>query len=86
MERTREMVKKVMDEEMVDIYDKYFTQQEINDFITFYKSKSGQKMVAREPDIQKDIMIIMMKKFTPEFQQSMMNEMEEIRKDQPKEN
>ena len=86
MERTKEVMKKLMDEEMVDIYDKYFTQQEINDFIAFYRSKSGQKMIDRIPDIQKDAMTIISKKFTSEFQQSMVKEMEGMKKDQPKEN
>src|SRR5260221_11515683 len=32
MERSRSIAKKLINEDMVDIYDKYFTQQEIDDF------------------------------------------------------
>jgi len=55
---------------MVDLYDKYFTQSEINDYITFYKSPSGQKFLKATPDLQKDMMNILMQKYMPDMQKT----------------
>lgn len=74
MEATQDMVTKLINEDMVDVYDKYFTLQEIKDFTSFYKSKSGQQLLNKMPDITKDIMTIMATKYAPAMQQSMMQE------------
>ena len=71
METGRNIAMKLVNEDLVDIYDKYFTQEEINDFIRFYKSKSGQKMVTKIPDIHKEIMTVMTAKYTQEFLKGM---------------
>jgi hypothetical protein len=63
---------------MVKIYDKYFSDEEIKDLIKFYKSPTGQKMINTMPDIQKDIMTIMMNKHIPEFQEKIQEKMEEF--------
>lgn len=42
--------------DMIDYYDRHFTQAEINDFIRFYKSASGQKMINTTPLIMKEMM------------------------------
>jgi len=70
MTATKEMAKKLINEDMVAIYDKYFSQSEINDFIAFYKSSSGQKLLRSTPDIQKDLMTVMMQKYMPEIQKT----------------
>ena len=69
---------------MVDIYDRYFAIEDIESFITFYKSAPGQKMLAKLPAITKDIMTAMTVKYQPGIQQSMMKEMEEMMKEMPK--
>lgn len=61
------LLKKIMDEDMVALYDKYYSQKEINDFIRFYKSKTGQKMINTGPELQKEIMAITQTKFVPEL-------------------
>ena len=66
---------------MFDIYDKYFTIEEIDDFSVFYKSKSAQKMLSQMPDISKDIMTIMSTKYQADIQQSFMKEIEEMTKE-----
>ena len=60
---------KLTDEEMA-LYDKYFSQNEINDFIAFYKSPAGQKLIKAAPEIQKEASINMMQKYMPDFQKS----------------
>lgn len=53
--------------DMIDYYDKYFTQEEINDYIRFYSSAAGQKMIHVTPLITKEMM--------SSFQTKYMNEM-----------
>jgi uncharacterized protein len=66
----KDISKRLLNEDMVVLYDKYFSQAEINDFISFYKTPSGQKMINLTPDIQKDLMTVMMQKYMPEMQKS----------------
>jgi uncharacterized protein len=61
------IMKKFVDEDMVNMYDKIFTEKEIKDYITFYKTPSGQKFIAATPEIQKETMQIMMSKYMPEM-------------------
>jgi len=74
--RVKEISTKLINEDMVVLYDKYFSQAEINDFISFYKTPSGQKMINMTPDIQKDLMTVMMQKYMPEMQKSIMVQFE----------
>lgn len=67
MNSIKTMYLKIMNEDMVGIYDKYYTQQEINDLIRFYKSKTGMKFVNKAPDIQNEIMSIIKTKYLNEF-------------------
>lgn len=83
MEGSKAAAKKLLDVDMVNIYDKYFTESEIDDFITFYKTASGQKMLNAIPDIQRETMTIMAQKYGPEIQASMTKAFEEILKDLP---
>jgi len=75
IEVTKDISKKLLDDDMVVLYDKYFTQNEIKDYITFYKSPSGQKFIKATPDIQKDLMMIMMQKYVPEMQKALKDRM-----------
>lgn len=74
----KEMTDNLINEHMLNIYDKYFTHQEIKDLIKFYKTPAGKKMITTMPDIQKDIMTIMMNKHIPEFQEKIQRKMEEL--------
>lgn len=78
MQKSKENALKLLNEDMVDIYDKYFTVEEVDDFISFYKSNSGQKLLAQMPDITKDIMAVMTTKYQVDFQQSLMKDIEEM--------
>ena len=79
MQTTKVILKKMMDEDMVALYDKYFSQKEINDYIAFYKSPSGQKFIKVTPDISKDLMGIMMQKYIPEIQNAIKTKVEEMK-------
>ena len=67
MQTMNNLSKRMMDEDMVALYDKYFSQKEINKFLTFYKSSAGQKLIKAGPEIQKDLMTIYMQKYMPEI-------------------
>jgi hypothetical protein len=84
MQSTRLILKKMMDEDMVALYDKYFSQKEINDYIAFYKTPSGQKFIKVTPDISKDLMGIMMQKYVPEIQNAVKTKVEEMKMSEKK--
>lgn len=84
MQTTRAIFKKMMDEDMIAMYDKYFSQKEINDYITFYKSPSGQKFIKVTPNISKDLMMIMMQKYVPQIQEAIKAKTEEMKKSEKK--
>jgi len=70
MNSIKPMFKKIMEEDMVGIYDRYYTQQEIKDLIRFYKTKTGQKLINTAPEIQNEIMSIVQAKCMSEFLRS----------------
>jgi uncharacterized protein len=84
MKATRVILKKMMDNDMVTLYDKYFSQKEINDYIAFYKSDSGKKFIKVTPDLSKDLMMIMMQKYVPEIQNTIKEQFEEMKKSENK--
>jgi uncharacterized protein len=79
MKRGKEIALKLVSVDMVDIYEKYFTIEEIEDFTAFYKTKSAQKLLAQMPEITKDIMTIMSTKYQKDYQASFMKDIEEIK-------
>lgn len=81
MFRAREIALKLVNIDMVDIYEKYFTIEEIEDFTAFYKTKSAQRLLAQMPEISKDIMTIMGTKYQKDLQASYMQDVEEIKKE-----
>ena len=82
MESTKGVVKNIMNVDMVAMYDKYFDENEIKDFIAFYKSPSGQKFIHVQPDIQKEMMTIMFQKYIPEITKAMKARIEEMKADE----
>jgi len=80
----KDVMKKMMDEDMVTVYDKYFTQSEINDCIRFYKSSTGQKFVNTTPAIQKELIALMMKKYMPEIQKALKVQIDDSEKSEKK--
>jgi hypothetical protein len=78
MQASKEVAMKMVNTDMVIIYDKYFTRKEIEDFIAFYRSPSGQSMTEKLPDITKDIMTVMSTKYSGDIQQSVFKEMMDL--------
>jgi len=79
MVEVTDLTKKMMDEDMVQVYDKHFTQEEIQGLIKFYESSIGQKLLEKTPEISKDVMELMMQKHLPVFQQKLMKKLEELK-------
>ncbi len=59
-----------MDEDFAGIYEKYYTESEILDLVTFYKSSTGKKVIEKAPEMQGEIMTIVMQKFIPEIRKN----------------
>lgn len=70
MESVKKIITKVK-EDKLNLYDKYFTREEIDDMIAFYKSPAGRKYVNMTPEITKEIMMKVMKDYLPEMQKGM---------------
>jgi hypothetical protein len=55
-----EFLKEIKPDEFVSltipIYDKYFTEEEIRQLITFYKTPTGQKIISTMPSVMKEAM------------------------------
>lgn len=67
MSAGKDMTKRLVNEDMVMLYEKYFTDADIESYIKFYESPAGKKMIAVQPDMQKEMMTIMFSKYIPEF-------------------
>lgn len=77
-EETIAMSKRMLEKDMVGIYDEYFTIAEIQKYIDFYKSPEGKKMIGAMPGIQKDIMTNTMSRDMPELQAKFKKKLEEL--------
>jgi len=55
VEKIKEMAIKFVNEDLVDIYDRKFSVDEIEEMIRFYKTSAGQKLLSLMPEIQKEI-------------------------------
>ena len=49
----------LINKEFVDVYEKYYSEEDIDSYISFYKSKAGQKMLKTLPNITKEVMEMM---------------------------
>ena len=79
MTETKELTKKIVNEEMVRLYETHFTHSEIKDMIAFYESPTGKKMLEKTPELTTDLMNVMMTKYMPEFQQKIGGKLEELK-------
>ncbi|HLP05481.1 MAG TPA: DUF2059 domain-containing protein [Paludibacter sp.] len=83
VESIKEVTPKMLDY-VSAMYDKYFTEKDIKDFIAFYKSSAGQKYLNVMPEMTKDMMGNMMTNFVPELQKSIQAKMEELKNKEKK--
>ena len=72
------LTNKLLNEEMIGFYDKFFTHEEIKDIVKFYESPTGKKMTAVSPEMAQVMMNAMMK-YMPEFQERLMKKMDELK-------
>lgn len=80
MEETNAFTRKLINEDMVEIYDKYFNIEDIQKFIDFYNTPEAQKLLDVTPNIQQDIMKSVMSKYLPELQEKFKSKLEELMK------
>lgn len=59
------ILKEVYENEAIAIIDKVYTTEDLKEFLRFYKSPSGQKLLKTEPIINMEIDEVVLKKFTP---------------------
>jgi uncharacterized protein len=77
-DKAKVMINDFLKKDMVTVYDKYFEEKEIDDFIAFHKSDSGKKMLKQQASIMSEIMQIMQSKYMKEFQNSITEEMMKV--------
>lgn len=65
--------------DMVPIYEKHFTQQEIQKYIDFYSTPEGKKLANSAPILQKEMMVNMMTKYMPQLKSTLTAKMQELR-------
>ena len=58
-----------------DLYDKHFTEQEIEDILNFYKTPAGKKIIEETPKITKELFNDLMENYYPD----MIKRMEKIK-------
>ena len=78
MNESKKMASDFLNNDMVGIYDKNFTEQEVKDLLTFYKSPIGLKMVEKQPAMQQESMQIMMTKYIPKYQETIKEMMKKM--------
>lgn len=78
IDETKILSKILIEEESVNIYDKYLTHNEVKELIKFYKTPAGKKLIQVTLDISSDSMKAMSEKYLPEFQEKLKVKMMEI--------
>jgi len=68
-EEALNLVKTFMENDMKNIYDKYLTEQELDDLIAFYSSETGRRFRQVQPMISQEINQVMINKYMTEFKE-----------------
>jgi hypothetical protein len=72
-------VSKGMLDDMIPIYDKHFTHDEIKGLQAFYATPLGKKLLDKTPELSQEIMNLSMMKYMPEMQKAMREKLEQMR-------
>jgi len=80
MVETKEFSKKLINEDMVNLYDKYFTEPEIQKYIDFYNTPEGKKFIEQSPNLQSDLMTNIIKNYLPDLTKKFRNKLDELNK------
>ncbi len=81
MDLSKEMATDLINNEAPGIYDRNFTEDEIKELMTFYKSPTGKKSIELIPNIQKELMGVMFSKYLPNFQMKVKVLMDEVKEE-----
>jgi uncharacterized protein len=71
------LIMKDYENDVLNIYAKHYTIEEIRDMNLFYQSSTGKKMLQKMPEIIKETMGVMYSKYFPEMMEKMKKKMEE---------
>ncbi len=77
-DESKKMTSDFLNNDMVSIYDKNFSDQEVKDLLVFYKSPTGLKMVEKQPAMQQESLQIMMTKYIPKYQEAIKEVMKKM--------
>jgi len=80
LDETKVFSKNLINNDMVIIYDKYFTEKEIDNYIEFYQTSEGKKMLDLTPNIQNDLISNIMNNYLPDLKTKFKNKLEELNK------
>lgn len=69
----RTITNRLLNEDMTVLYDKYFTEAEIKGLVSFYQSSAGKKMISVTPELNKEMVSILLTKYVPELDRMMKN-------------
>ncbi|WP_298650157.1 DUF2059 domain-containing protein [uncultured Proteiniphilum sp.] len=72
------ITKKMIDEDLPTVYEKFFTHGEIKDLIQFYESPTGKKLLEITPEMSVEIMSLLTTKYMPTLNQKMKELMSEL--------
>jgi len=61
----------LIEEVSIPVYDKHFTEQQMRDLITFYKTPTGKRMIEVTPQLTMELMTAMVGKMIPKLQEFM---------------
>lgn len=79
MDEMKNITERLVQEDVANVYDKHFTDEEIKDLIAFYESPTGQKSLDKTPEITADMMTLMMTKYMPELQERLRTRLEKTK-------
>ncbi len=72
------VTKQMVYTDMINSYARHFTHQEIKEYIYFYKSPAGQKMIDMQSTIQQELIQLMSEEYMPELQAKFKAKLEEL--------
>ena len=78
MEEAKNFTKKILDKEMLPLYDRNFTHEEIKDLVAFFSSSTGQKMLEKAPVLSAELGQIIADKYLQEFEEDLLKKLEKI--------
>ena len=79
-DETKVFSKNLINNDMVIIYDKYFTENDVDKYIEFYQTPEGKKLLDQSTNIQNDLMTAIINTYLPELKTKFKNKLDELNK------